>query len=214
MFKRKFGRRAGGALAGWLVPPLLMMLKRTWKFRRIGAEQATYRPCLGAIFHGDMLVLATEFSHHLPNLDVLTSQSRDGNLVVIMVKAFGAGVIRGSSSHGQVEAMRGMRESIRRKSTVVVAIDGPRGPYGVPKPGIIMTALRVSVPIIPVAVTAEKVWQFKSWDKMFIPKPFSAVTVTYGEAIHIPADAGKDQIEESRLLLERRMAEMKKIPPR
>ena len=204
----------GGALAGWLIPPLLMMLRRTWKFRRLGEEQAACRPCLGAIFHGDMLVLATEFSWLLPNLDVLTSQSHDGDLVVIMVKSFGAGIIRGSSSRGQIEAMRGMRESIRKKSTVVVAVDGPRGPYGIPKPGVIMTAARVGVPIIPAAVTADKVWQFSSWDKMFIPKPFSAVTVTYGEPIHVAADANKEQIEEARLLLTSRMAEMKKIAPR
>ena len=110
--------------------------------------------------------------------------------------------------------MRGMRESIRKKSTVVVAVDGPRGPYGIPKPGVIMTAARVGVPIIPAAVTADKVWQFNSWDKMFIPKPFSAVTVTYGEPIHVAADANKEQIEEARLLLTSRMAEMKKIAPR
>jgi hypothetical protein len=160
-----------------------------------------------------MLVLATEFSWLLPNLDVLTSQSRDGDLVVTLVKAFGAGVIRGSSSRGQVEAMRGMRDAIRRKSTVVVAVDGPRGPYGVPKPGIIMTAARVGVPIVPAVVTPDKVWQFRSWDRMFIPKPFSTVTVTYGDPIHIAADADKEQIEETRLVLANRMEEMKRIAP-
>ena len=214
LFKRKLSRRVGTAVASWLVPPLLMMLRRTWKFRRLGEEQSACRPCLGAIFHGDMLVLATEFSWHLPNLDVLTSQSRDGDLVVPMIKAFGAGVIRGSSSRGQIEAMRGMRDAIRRKSTVVVAIDGPRGPYGIPKPGVIMTASRVGVPIVPAVVTADNVWQFKSWDRMFIPKPFSAVTVTYGEPIHVSPDADKDQIEEARLLLTQRLKEMKTLSPR
>ena len=40
--------------------------------------------------------------------------------------------------------------------------------------------------IIPVHVRFASAWRLKTWDRFVIPKPFSRVEVTFGEAIHLP----------------------------
>jgi hypothetical protein len=188
---------------------MLRLLRRTWRARRITEHHASIRPCLYAIYHGDMMAIATEFPFALPGVDVLSSHSRDGDLIARFVTSAGAGSIRGGSSKGQMEALRAMRESIEKGHAVVVAVDGPRGPYGIVKSGIVMVASQTGAPILPSGIAAGKAWRFSSWDRAYIPKPGSPVVFEYGAPIHVPPDADRDTVEQYRLLLENRMREMR-----
>ena len=161
-----------------------------------------------------MLALVGEFDYAMPNVDILVSHSRDGELVANLARGLGAGTLRGSSSRGQLEALRGMRGKVEEGHIVVVAVDGPRGPFGVVKAGIVLTASQTGVPIVASVVVADRKWQFGSWDRAFIPKPFAHVTMVYGEAMTVPPDASREQLEECRLHLEQRMAELKRTNPR
>ena len=214
LFKRKLMRAFGMLVASSVAPPLLRLLARTWKYHRIDPNGGIPKPCLAAIHHGDMLALVGEFDYAMPNVDILVSHSRDGELVATLVRGLGVGTLRGSSSRGQLEALRGMRGKVGEGHVVVVAVDGPRGPFGVVKAGIILTASQTGVPILPSIVVADPKWQFGSWDRAFVPKPFSRVTMVYGEAMTVPPDASREQLEESRRELESRMAELKRTDPR
>lgn len=206
---RQFGRWSGARFGMPLAYRLLRLLRRTWHARRVTAHNASIRPCLYAIYHGDMMAIATEFPFALPGVDVLSSHSRDGDLIARFVTSAGAGSIRGGSSKGQMEALRSMRESIGKGNAVVVAVDGPRGPYGIVKSGIVMVASQTGAPILASGIVASKAWRFKSWDRAYIPKPGSAVVFEYGDPMHVPPDADRDTLEKYRLLLETRMREMR-----
>ena len=46
----------------------------------------------------------------------------------------------------------------------------------------------VAVPIVPITVEYEKSWRLKSWDRFFIPKPFSVVRVRFLPFVHVPEE--------------------------
>jgi len=66
------------------------------------------------------------------------------------------------------------------------AVDGPRGPAGHIKPGLVHIAQSAGATIYPVLFEAEKYWTAASWDQHLIPKPFSRVRIRFGEAFHCP----------------------------
>jgi len=211
--KRLFSRDAEQWLANKVAVPLaynlVRLLRKTWKLDRRNPERAQLKPAIFAIYHGDLAVGAYELPHILPDVDVLTSRSRDGQLVTRFVHMFrGPRTIRGGSSKGATSALLQMRRSLLAGRAVVIPIDGPRGPEGVVKPGVIAVAGQTGAPIIPGAVYANREWRARSWDRMMICKPFARVTVVYGEPFYVPRDASREQIEESRLQLEQIMREM------
>ena len=80
------------------------------------------------------------------------------------------------------DAARGfarMLKTIRSGHDAVIAVDGPKGPLFEVKPGVHFLSEKAAVPIIAVAVRADKkITLFWRWDRYFIPLPFSKVTVT------------------------------------
>lgn len=79
-----------------------------------------------------------------------------------------------------------------------VTVDGPKGPAKKVKPGIIVMAQKANIPIVPYAPLARSFWEFNSWDKFRLPKPFSLIDVYYGE----PIDVSKMTMEEAQAALE------------
>jgi lysophospholipid acyltransferase (LPLAT)-like uncharacterized protein len=188
---------------------LIKAVKSTWRIDRVNAERSSIKPAIFAIYHGDLAVGAYELPRIMPNVDVLTSRSRDGTLVARFVHMFrGARTIRGGSSQGGTGALLQMRRSLLNGRAVVIPIDGPRGPEGVVKPGVIAVASQTGAPIIPGAVLTTKAWRMRSWDRMMFCKPWARVTLVYGKPYYVPADIDRSEIEAKRQELENIMREM------
>jgi lysophospholipid acyltransferase (LPLAT)-like uncharacterized protein len=81
-------------------------------------------------------------------------------------------------------------------------LDGPRGPMGRIKPGVIRMAHATGARLVPFHVTADKAWFFNSWDRFMLPRPFSRVCITFGDSILLPPPAGPDAFEQQRRDLE------------
>ena len=58
---------------------------------------------------------------------------------------------------------------------------------------------------MPVTFSAQKVIKMNSWDGFTLWRPFSKVSVVFGEPILIPRKLTPDQLEESRVMVEHRM---------
>lgn len=208
-------RRHKSPLKHWVTlrlgVPLMYALMRvlcwTWRKRRIGEGNSRLRPAVFAIWHGDLLAGSQELPHLLP-VDVLTSRSRDGTLVARYAERFGARTIRGGSSRGAVEALRGMRSVLMEKRSVVSPVDGPRGPARTVKQGVIAAASYAGVPVVPGAVLCRNAWRFRSWDNAFIPKPFAQVEFVYGDPILFSGNMSREEMEQARLKLEQTLIEL------
>jgi hypothetical protein len=135
----------------------------------------------------------------------MISQSRDGDLIADVARLLNFRPVRGSSSRGGREALAAIIADLAEHPVAVHAVDGPQGPRGVIKGGLISMAQISGVPILPVSISTNRAWILKSWDRFLIPKPFSTVVVRFDEFISVPAALDQTAFETIRLDIERRM---------
>ena len=139
---------------------------------------------------------------------IMISQSRDGEMIARVARGFGWGPLRGSSTRGGTVALRLLRALAARGYNFAHIVDGPKGPFGEVKPGLLYIARMVGKPIVPVIISAENKWIFNSWDRFMVPKPFSRILVRFGDPIDIPPIMDPDAFERTRLLIEQRLADL------
>ena len=135
-------------------------------------------------------------------ISIMISQSQDGELISKIVNALGWYPVRGSSSKGGRQALREIKKLVHEGYRVGHIVDGPRGPLGIVKPGLLLIAQASGMPIVPVITSAEKKWVFNSWDRFMVPKPFSRVIIRFSDEIRIPRELQRHDFEEKRSSIE------------
>lgn len=105
----------------------------------------------------------------------LVSASRDGAWLSAVFARFGISVIRGSSSRRGSHALRESLRVLRAGHDIGITLDGPRGPAYIAKEGIGLLARHSGAPVVHVVPCYPSAWRLRSWDRFFIPKPFSRV---------------------------------------
>jgi len=139
------------------------------------------------------------------NPGLMISQSRDGELIAGVANKTGWHTPRGSSSRDGRKAMSAMIDHLKTFGFGAHVLDGPRGPIGKVKAGVIKMALETDALVVPFYVQPENAWFFNSWDQFMLPKPFSKVTLAFGEALYFaPCDTPED-FETHRKMLETAM---------
>ena len=98
-------------------------------------------------------------------------------------------------------------KALKQNPAVIHIVDGPTGPKGIVKPGLISMAQMSGAAIVPVIISAKKVWMTRSWDRFLIPKPFSEVTIEWGQPLVVPRDLDPGRQEELRTEIERRLSQ-------
>ncbi len=84
-------------------------------------------------------------------------------------------------------------------------VDGPRGPAGEVKAGVIRMAYATNAVIVPFYVTADRAWYFNSWDRFMLPKPFSRVVLRFGNMMTLAPLRQEAIFEQQRVQLEKAM---------
>jgi len=163
--------------------------------RVIGLEQVKSIPCGVAHWHGDELALVPRFGHLTPT--ILVSHSKDGEIMARGTRALGYRVIRGSSTRGAVGGLIALIKAVKEGHMVVLAVDGPQGPRGVCKPGIIRIVQKTGVPLFPVGVATTHRFVFKkTWNQVYLPLPFSRQVVFMDKPISFPQKTGPEEMED------------------
>jgi lysophospholipid acyltransferase (LPLAT)-like uncharacterized protein len=133
-------------------------------------------------------------------LSVLTSASKDGGWLAAFMRRFRMGAIRGSSSRRGIAALLELAKHLRAGGDVAITPDGPRGPNYHIAPGVIFLAQREEVGIVPMEIQMSRYWRIgKRWEALWIPKPFSEITVTYHAPLLIGPDKEALESETARL---------------
>jgi lysophospholipid acyltransferase (LPLAT)-like uncharacterized protein len=156
-----------------------------------------------AFFHGRLLVLS--FTHRNRNIHVLASEHDDGDLMGKTIERLGFGHLKGSSSRGGARAIRELSGVLRGGDDIGLTVDGPRGPRGRVQQGAIEIGRLTGSVVLPISNTAQPRRLFDSWDRFQLPNPFARVVVAYGEPMVVPENAGPEERERLRLLLEERL---------
>jgi lysophospholipid acyltransferase (LPLAT)-like uncharacterized protein len=139
------------------------------------------------------------------NPGLMISQSRDGDLISGVANRSGWHTPRGSSSRGGKKAMQAMINHLSSHRFGAHILDGPTGPIGKVKPGIVKMAQDTDAVVIPFHIEAGNAWFFNSWDRFMLPKPFSKVVLRFGEAVQFPYSRDAQVFEDQRRHLETMM---------
>jgi lysophospholipid acyltransferase (LPLAT)-like uncharacterized protein len=106
----------------------------------------------------------------------LISASRDGAwLAAFFEMVGGMRAARGSSSRMGREAATALVELQRAGKDIGITPDGPRGPCYEVKPGAVIVPRRTGAPLLLVGGEFRCAWRLKSWDRFYLPLPFSRV---------------------------------------
>lgn len=197
----------------WTIPPLFFglshLLFRSCRMTFIGKEHEDQflrrgEPICFAGFHQGMLYLPFHFRDR--DGVVMVSASRDGDLIAHTMARFGLRSARGSSRRGGEEALQAMISEVNAsRCSSGVIVDGPRGPAGIAKRGVIVLARETGLPIVPGNWWATPHIEFGSWDRTIIPLPFARMVFAFEPAMHVPPDADDATVEALRVELTARL---------
>jgi lysophospholipid acyltransferase (LPLAT)-like uncharacterized protein len=190
---------------------LVGLLSRTYRYRLVDEQNEqqtldTYGSVVYASWHQRFFPGITLFAARKP-IAIMISQSRDGEMIARVVDMLGWRPVRGSSSRGGSRALKEIRTLTRQGFRIGHIVDGPQGPFGVVKPGLLVIAQFAGVPIVPVITSAERRWTFNSWDRFMVPKPFSRIVVRFAPPIFVPRRLDTDAFEALRLNIEKQIKE-------
>lgn len=172
------------------------------------------KPCIYVMWHAEQFLIhgINDKSH----LNVLISNSIDGEVIARAVEKWGFKVVRGSSGKkGAIASTMQMIEMLNKGECVAIMVDGPSGPLRKVKPGAIKLAMKTGAPIIPV------VWHspqhtfihLPSWDKMTTPLGKCNIVNLYGEPIYVPSELPDDKINDIKEQIKSSLEELEKRIP-
>ncbi len=193
--------RARVRLLAWLAAGFLRLLGATWRVRVSGPSPWEEAPFVAALWHQGLFVAAIVWKGR--GVAVPVSRSRDGDQIDAVMRRLGfAESPRGSSSRGASSLLREMIRRVQGGQVVGMLPDGPRGPAGEAKPGVVALSRATGARLVPVGVAAAPALRFGSWDRAILPLPFARVRCRYGEPLVVPKRARGAELDELRVRLE------------
>ncbi len=196
------------ALAPRVISAVIALLGRTARIEFIGEDELFARwrdgqPSLIAFWHDRLLMMPVAYRG--PGMRILLSPSQDGEIASRALDRWGIGSVRGSASRGGARGFLALVHAFRKGADLGLVPDGPRGPRRVAKPGVVHVARATGALLFPVSYAASHGRFLRSWDRLFVPRPFARVCFVIGTPMTVPRDADDGAIEDYRVELERRL---------
>jgi lysophospholipid acyltransferase (LPLAT)-like uncharacterized protein len=140
------------------------------------------------------------YAAHHPAL--MISQSKDGDIIAGIAEKSGWHAVRGSSSRDGGRALKEMIGHLKNSGLAAHVIDGPRGPAGIIKAGVVSLARATGAVVVPVYATSDRAWYFNSWDRFMLPKPFARVNLRFGDMLDLSFGVSDTDFERHRVRLQ------------
>lgn len=126
---------------------------------------------------------------------VLVAKGDIGDVISGAARLFGHLPVRGARSGGAARALVEMVREVRAGRSAAFAVDGPRGPREVAKPGALYLAKKSGCALVPIATVSKAKWNLGIWDRHEIPRPFTATIALMGEPVRVPVTATREEID-------------------
>lgn len=197
-------------LASFLITQYVRFVWLTSKWEILGKENPDpyweqNKPIVACFWHGRLLMMFKSwFGQH--KLHMLISSHPDGQIIARTTQHFGYGWIAGSSNREGRKAVLNILKTLKRGDSVGVTPDGPRGPRYQVSLGIIQMARLGNAAILPISYSSTRGTFMKSWDRFFLPFPFSRGIFIYGPMIDVLGSSKSD--EELRQQLENSLKDL------
>jgi len=164
-------------------------------------------PRILVFWHNRIPAISIGFLRHYPGkhpsrkgVSVLTSPSKDGDILAGVMANLGMGSVRGSSSRRGSTAIRELSALLEAGVDLAITPDGPRGPKYSLGPGAVFLAQKTGIPIMPLHARYHRAIRLKTWDSFAIPLPFSRVDIVMDPYLTVDPEA--TDLEAERLRLE------------
>lgn len=174
-----------------IIPPIYRLWMATRRVRFVGEGHSVEhiragKPVIFALWHETLG--ATLYTHRGRGLIAMVSRHRDGEMITRIMRKFGFGTARGSTTRGGASALRTMIRCAKEGHPLAITPDGPKGPRRVAQKGAVEIARRSGTSIIPVHSYARRSHRFRSWDRMALPWPFAREICYYDTPLPIAED--------------------------
>jgi len=175
----------------WLVPHMIkiivLFLVHSIRWKIVGRPICQDNPqrYIYTFWHARLLMMP-RISRHVWHGYMLISLHRDGGFIADTLHLLGYETVRGSTTRGGARAMLKMLRAAKDESRHLgITPDGPKGPPEVVQKGTIQLAMKSALPIVPVCYATKRHWRINSWDRFYIPQPFTRGVFVMGDAIEI-----------------------------
>ena len=192
-------------IASLLAYVLIAATNRTVRFEVIGprtderllagGERVVY-----AFFHSRLFSMFRMLRGR--QVAVLVALGDIGDVISSAARWFGHLPVRGARSGRAASALVEMIREIRKGRIGAFAVDGPRGPREVVKPGALYIAQKTGAAIVPIATASRRSWRLGIWDRHEIPRPFTKTIALMAEPVRIDRHASREEVEEAARRLE------------
>ncbi len=155
------------------------------------------------MWHGDLMSQIYNYFKFRKNgiVKAMISHNKDGEIIAKLASSFKIGAVRGSSSKGAAKVLIGALKELKAGNDLAITPDGPRGPRYSVADGIVALAQKSDSKIVCFNAIPTKYWQFNSWDKFVLPKPFGRIDFYISE----PFDIKDMDIEEAKKVIKDKM---------
>lgn len=193
---------------GIVVLRLLFATIRLHTEDRLGFSTGKYhKPVVICFWHNRILAITISFLRYYPHgrrkgVTVLTSASKDGEILAGVARGFGMDAVRGSSSRKGTQALLELVRRVEAEEDIAITPDGPRGPRYTLGPGAILLAQKTGAVIAPMHARFSHCLRLKTWDGFVIPLPFSRISVSVDQMIEVPPELTNEEFENIRKKVE------------
>lgn len=199
--------------AGGLVSGYLKLVRATNRFVQeppgflaaIGPEL----PVIVAMWHGQHFMIHYAWPPGA-RIAALISRHKDGEINAIVLRYLGVEPVRGSGGgsnslkirrHKGATALRNLARKLDEGTTVVMTADVPKISRRA-GPGIVALARITGRPIYPLAVVTSRRFDFSTWDRATIGKPFGHGAMVLGDPVRVDRHADDAACEAARIAVE------------
>ena len=212
MLKRLGKTRLAQEALGFLLATYIRFVRQTNRFvfepADIDAYIAGQTPLIVAMWHGQHFMISYAWPKSIARMAALISRHGDGGANAAALRRLGVAPIRGSGGQGDrtrrkggAPALREMLQALAQGASVAMTADVPKRAR-IAGLGVVTLARLSGRPIAPVAVVTSRRFDFKSWDRASLGKPFGRGAIVVGDLIHVAADADDEALEEARKAVE------------
>jgi lysophospholipid acyltransferase (LPLAT)-like uncharacterized protein len=212
MFKRLGRSRLVQEALGFLLAHYLRFVQLTNRFMREPADLdaliADKAPVIVAMWHGQHLMISFAWPKSIARMAALISRNVDGGAQAAALRRLGVIPVRGSTGRAERARRKGgapaLRELLRQLdsgASVALTADAAKRAR-VAGLGIVTLARLSGRPIVPTAVAVSRRFDFNSWDRASLGKPFGRGAIVVGDPIRVPPDADDEAMEVARCAVE------------
>ncbi|MGL6133822.1 MAG: lysophospholipid acyltransferase family protein [Prochlorococcaceae cyanobacterium] len=142
-------------------------------------------PVIYALWHCNVLFMPLLRLHARRPVAVLLSSHRDARIVGVAARMRGLELVEGSSTRGGAVAYRQLLRRLRSGQSVCITPDGPRGPAGQVKAGVLHLARQSGCAVVPVGLALTRRRRLRSWDRSVLPLPFGRAVLALGRPLYL-----------------------------